>query len=336
MKRARLHLVLLALCLAIGVIAQSPSRRVTVATAKGDTVEGVLRAISDKEVTLEVAGQPLTIPMENVRYISFAGKIETGATGGTTPTGSAMDRAFSALADLQSAAEIGVMRSQWNDRLLAAVPSIRAFTRASDTDWPDVKAAMEMAVDSYQTPLASLDNWSFASMDFRNASKATRYAKTLASIPEEKNHRETPTTGTSLTLGVAVSGRLGFGDASATGRPGGRGTGTATGPLGYVDSYILTVPVKSQIAIDAFCDPYVCNIDVTGPSGKAMGAAGSLTSGAPAHFKKSLDPGNYTVQIVGKVGSYTMTASVVEKQEFRSPHESRIRPLPPPGRRMAQ
>jgi hypothetical protein len=204
-KHTGLHVVLFALCLAVGVVAQSPSRRITVATTKGDTIEGVLRTISDKEVTLEVAGQPLTIPFENVRYISFAGKIETAATGGTPPTGSAMDRAFSAIADLQSAAEIGVMRSQWNDRLLAAVPSIRAFTRASDTDWPDVKAALEMAVDSYQTPLASVDLWGAASIWFASASKATLYAKKLASIPEEKNHREIATMDVSLTLGVPVS-----------------------------------------------------------------------------------------------------------------------------------
>ena len=52
---------------------------VTVMTRDGEVVEGRLVSASDTEVVIRIAGQPITLAVESLRYISFDGRIEMSA-----------------------------------------------------------------------------------------------------------------------------------------------------------------------------------------------------------------------------------------------------------------
>lgn len=106
---------------AIDLGAQDAARRVTAVTAKGEVIEGILKSATETLVTLEVAGQQIQLPIAGLRYISFVGKLaaETAAKPALSP----MEDAFAAVAELRTAAETGVLRSQWADKLRVAVPT---------------------------------------------------------------------------------------------------------------------------------------------------------------------------------------------------------------------
>ena len=63
---------------------QSPEEGIaaTIETRTGDMVEGIFVSATETEVVFRVAGQPLTIPVETIRYISFDGRIGTSTDGG--------------------------------------------------------------------------------------------------------------------------------------------------------------------------------------------------------------------------------------------------------------
>lgn len=67
---------------------QQEARRATVVTIAGDTVEGSLRGFENGAVLVEVAGQTIRVPVQEVRYISFVGRLETPAAPAPTPAGS--------------------------------------------------------------------------------------------------------------------------------------------------------------------------------------------------------------------------------------------------------
>src|SRR5512140_611014 len=85
--------------------AQEPGRKATVTTKKGETVEGMFVAASQGEVVLQVAGQRLAIPLDEVSVISFAGKLQQSASGALVRP---IDDAFEAFGELHAALEIGV------------------------------------------------------------------------------------------------------------------------------------------------------------------------------------------------------------------------------------
>ena len=57
-------------------IAIAQERRVSVATKDGDLVEGTFRGATNASVSVVIAGQKISIPTDNVKYIFFAGKLE--------------------------------------------------------------------------------------------------------------------------------------------------------------------------------------------------------------------------------------------------------------------
>lgn len=278
------------------VAAQSASKRVTALTVKGEVVEGVLKSATDATVTIEVAGQPIQIPLDTLQYLSFVGPLAPRSSANAAATRSPMDDAFAAIADLKSAAEVGVLRTQWADRILACVPRVRAFTRSPPADeWPDVKAALEMAIDEYD---GAINNWGLASFYFSRGSDAADFAKDLAAKPEERSHRETPAPESTLRFGVPAAGRLGFGD-------------TTLAAKGYSETFSLSVEQKTKVLLDLDCVPVgtACDVVVTGPDGKVIDDRNYDGS----KFEKSLPPGTYKVQVTtdgpGKVGLYKLVAT---------------------------
>ena len=287
------------------LLAQSSPKRVTAVTVKGDVVEGVLKSATETTITVEVAGQPIQLPIDTLQYVSFIGPLAARGASAAASALNPMEAAFAAIAELQSAAQVGVLRPQWNDRLLAAVPRIRAFTESSREEWSDVKAALEMAVYEYQFPLNSVSSWQYGDMYFRAGGRAAAYAKELAAVPAERTHKETPSPEGRLSFDTPVSGRLGFGDATL-----------ADGA--YVETYVLSVSAKSDVALDLECTPGSCEAVVRGADAKPInGRPGFNLKDPPGRkFKKSLMPGVYKVQVTTsrprEVGTYKLTASVVK------------------------
>ena len=75
------RIVVVALGIAVGVApaAAQTGTPVTVVTRDGDVVEGWLVSATDTEVVIRIAGQPLTLAVELLSYISFEGRIEPSA-----------------------------------------------------------------------------------------------------------------------------------------------------------------------------------------------------------------------------------------------------------------
>ena len=260
----------------------------------GDLVEGVLKGATLTTITVEVAGQQVQIPIDTLQYLSFVGPLSARGSTSTAATLSPMDDAFAAVAELKSAAEVGVLRPQWADRMLAAVPRIRAFTRSPEPEWSDVKAALEMAVDEYGK---AVDSWTMASFYFSNGSNAADYAKDLAAKPDERTHRESAAPETPLLLGTPAIGRLGFGDTMLTGK-------------GYAETYSLSLSQKTKVAVALDCVPLptACDVIVIGPDSKID------DRGYDPEFEKSLSAGVYKIQVATdtprKVALYKLTATV--------------------------
>src|SRR5688500_15207056 len=81
-------------------------RRVTIETVKGETIEGTFRGASEDEISIELAGQALKIPVASVRYVSFAGRVM--ASRPATP--GSVDDAFNALDELDAIVKVGILR----------------------------------------------------------------------------------------------------------------------------------------------------------------------------------------------------------------------------------
>lgn len=294
---------LLLLCSIHSLNGQGAAKRVTAATTKGDLVEGVLKGATEGTITVEVAGQQVQIPIDTLQYLSFVGPLAT-RTEKLPAVSNSMEGAFAAIAELQTATEVGVLRTQWADRLLAAVPRIRTFTQSADANWPDVKAALEMAVSEYR---GALDNWQAGSIYFEDGARAARYAKDLAAKPEEEHHKEAPAPQKELPFGTPAFGRLGFGDAVI---PDGR----------YAEVFSLSVGQKINVAFALDCIPVSggCTSLVTGADGKPIELVRDYRDSSVRGFRttKPLQPGIYVVQVTtshpGYVGQYKITASALK------------------------
>ena len=65
-------------------IGQQEARRATVVTLAGDVVEGIFRGFADGFLLVDVAGQTIRVPVQEVRYVSFVGRLEAAAVPAPT------------------------------------------------------------------------------------------------------------------------------------------------------------------------------------------------------------------------------------------------------------
>lgn len=201
-------------CLAGLAWAQEPGRRATVTTKKGETVEGMFVAANQREVVLQVAGQRLAIPIDEVSVISFVGKVQESASGAPVRP---IDDAFEAFGELHAALEIGVQREKYAARLRETLPRVEAFLNSPPGSFADVRLLMAAAVRDYQVPfgagslLSSATRWTSSSPYWRDAASKIAYAKELAAQPGEESHQEDPAE-RDIPTSTTVSGRLGSGD----------------------------------------------------------------------------------------------------------------------------
>lgn len=295
----------LALSLTTGLVmvalsAQS-ARRVTLVTQKGDVIEGTLKSATDADVVIEVAGQPLRVSLETIRYMSFVGKLDAAPPMGTD-SGKPLEVALKALKELRGASRVGMLREQYSEKLVATLPQVRAFAEGPGDSWADVKIAMMFAVARYEAPMASLEMWTNAGFNMTVAGNYVDYVEALMALKDEETHTEKPSD-QAISIGSDVTGRLGKGDVIMA------KTVEKSAAGGFGDNWTLDMKTPSQVTIELTskpCHPYLV---LTDESGKKLDSdAGGSLSGQ-ARIRKSLPAGRYHIwagSSVSEVGTYKL------------------------------
>jgi hypothetical protein len=195
-----------ALCCSVGgtlvgtagrAVAQQEDR-VTVGMRNGDVIEGAFRGATEAEISIQVAGQSLALPVPKIKYVSFVGALGTEASGAgpspadTKPAAGSLEDAFQALDELQAALRIGVLRAQYAEKLVETLPRVNAYLDQSPDEWLDVQALLHSALFWYKAPLGEITKysnpWENASDSFGHARDEIDYARALAAKPEERTH----------------------------------------------------------------------------------------------------------------------------------------------------
>ena len=165
-------------------IAIAQERRVSVATKDGDLVEGTFRGATNASVSVVIAGQKISIPTDNVKYISFAGKLE--GSGDVDSGATEFESAFAAIEEFQASLEIGLLREQFNEKLVETMPTVRSYIKSTGDEWADVKLAFALAIQDYQ---ATINQWRDRNQYIESAREWTEYAQFLRR-ESSANHRE--------------------------------------------------------------------------------------------------------------------------------------------------
>ncbi len=298
--------VFLAILGAPVVTADAP--KVTVATKKGDFIDGALRSASPSEVVIEVAGQPITIPTDGVKYLSFVGRIEqtptSSSASGTAP--GTIEDALAALDEIGKAVRVGVLRPQYADLMVAQLPRVMAFLDTPDEDWMDVRLALQAARHEYEGPLRSIEAWSNGSAYITEAGLWVLYAKWIREQPDARTHREAPFKG-QLQLDTPVEGRLGFGDSKLPAEL----ARYAELPSAPAEAYEIDLPQPGKLTLEVTSPtPGHPSLVVIDSFGKV------LDSDSSGRLKKDLKAtGHHTVWVVGNpVGTYKLTANFSPKR----------------------
>lgn len=295
MKRIIVGVALFVATASAVLVAQS-SRKVTVVTTKGDTIEGTVRSMSADQIVVELAGQPIPIATADIKYISFVGRIESpGPTGVTTDP---MEKAFESLRTLRAVAQVGVLRDQYSAKLIEHLPAVQHFITSTE-DWKDVRRALELSVSAYKEPMEDLLSWGNAGRSMSWGVAWAEYAELLSRRPNESSHVETESTA-KISVPGTVKGRVGFGDAMMP------ETLDKSNKGSYRDVVELTVPTKTSLEITMDCIPCEEHLLLTDAAGKKVAAP---IFNEP-HIRKTLNPGTYNIWVGGRksqIGEYTLT-----------------------------
>jgi hypothetical protein len=293
------------LLLAASSLAVAEDTKVSVATKKGDLVDGTLVGVSATDVSILIAGQSVKIPLADVKYLSFSGRLDTpcasGASGGARP-GSAED-AFAALDDLRGALQVGVLRPQYSDKTVALLPRVNAFARDIGTgEWMDVRIALAAAVSEYSIPLVSLEAWEQAPYRWARASRFVDYAKKLYSNPGERTHGETENIEGMLDLGKAIEMRLGVGDAKLPQLDSDWGGRSA-------ERYKFSIATPAKVIFTGTGAGYDHALFLMDTNGNRIGKE----TGESTSLKKKLQPGTYLLWVSSMFGDVKVQSDVEAK-----------------------
>jgi len=110
----------------------------------GERIEGTFKqATVDRGIVIEVAGQPITIPLEKVKAIYF-GTAPSASPTASTPTQEALD----ALRALRSVTENGISRRDYTPRLLDTKVKVDRYLASAAKD--PARNAMALTMRFYQ------------------------------------------------------------------------------------------------------------------------------------------------------------------------------------------
>ncbi len=301
---------LIILCIAAASPAISADgSKVTIATQKGDIVEGIFLAATATEITVEVAGQPLKIPVSSVKYVSFVGVLGAGGADAKAagPASGTMEAAFAALHKLQETLRVGVLRAQYSEKLVETLPTVNAFID-NGSDWPDVRLALASATVAYKRPLGAgtryYTPWQFAAGDFAEASVFIAYAESLAKIPSEKDHTESPDE-VPLELGREIEGRLGTGDRHVLNKL----TEKLAGRL--ADVYVVNLS-GGHLAVTMDQHFGTCGLVLADSAGVAVKVEAKDRPSSELRFDVKV-PGKYRIWAAGTMGTYKLNARMEQK-----------------------
>ena len=270
-------------------IAIAQERRVSVATKDGDLVEGTFRGATNASVSVVIAGQKISIPTDNVKYISFAGKLE--GSGDVDSEATEFESAFAAIEEFQASLEIGLLREQFNEKLVETMPTVRSYIKSTGDEWADVKLAFALAIQDYQ---ATINQWRDRNQYIESAREWTEYAQFLRR-ESSANHRESDEHQMIESHGFSTTGRLGVGDVLM---PAMLDKSTAGA---FNDVYLLeieqsgelTINVKKQLGLA------LLHTTVVAPDGKKI--EGDMGRGTVRTKKKLNRSGRYEVWIGGGI-----------------------------------
>ena len=288
---------------------QSPAEGIaaTIETRTGDMVEGIFVSATEAEVVFRVAGQPLTIPMETIRYISFDGRIGASTHGNEDFGEIELRAAIRALRSLKAQAD--ALKSEDSQSqvffaasLNAALPALTAFLSSVGDNWADVNHAIRMAVRYYRA--APDDDGTLDSSDLAWARGYVDYADKLSGDPGEKRYKEDAGELRVITLSQPVEARLGAGDREMDRDL----DGSSAGAYNDLFQFTLTEPMRTEIVL--LCDPCRPHLTLTGADGeKIEGDAAGYSS--RSRIRRDLEAGTYYIWAGatsrGDVGQYTLT-----------------------------
>lgn len=318
LRMGLVFLMMVAIGLAAAPAYGNDAVRVTVLTTAGDSIEGTLKGATPLEISIEVAGQVISIPTANVKYISFVGRLDQMTSSGESKP-DPLEDAFKAFDEIISATRVGILRDQYAAKLQATLPRVLIFTDIPGEAWSDVKEAMRAATAEYQQPLGEINGfynpWSGASWDWNYAQQWIAYARELAKQGDE-NHRESSTK-KDLAVGEDVVGRLGFGDQFLPETLGKSAFSTAASAYADVYRLNLTQPSTVRIKVDSEpCGPWVVLADITG---KVITKDRERFGTAALVSKTLKQPGEYEVWVScshygqhERVGRYRLNATVTK------------------------
>lgn len=208
-------------------------------------------------------------------------------------------RALAALSALEAATEVGMLRTQYSDKLVELLPVVREFVK-SGSGWQDVRLAMAKAEEHYKAPMESLDAWGNASTSMSAAAVWVDYSKSLAALPNEEHHEERQEI-KAIGLGDSVSGRLGFGDVLLPKSVDWSAAG------GFHDRYELSLGTATRVLLRAVARPCSAHLVVTDAGGKKI--EGDFGLHGNSSIKRALPAGKYSIWVgtmEGEIGNYTL------------------------------
>ena len=294
MRGAAQTLLLVVMALGLASVSIAEDRRVVITTKKGDMVEGFFRGATEEKLSVEVAGQPLLLPIDGIRSITFAGGV--GPEG--APAITDLAGVEQSLRPFHAALEIGMLRSEYAERLQQVLPPIVGFLKTRKPYWyPDAQLALNAALEAYKSPLASIYGWSSASSDWQKARAYLRYAEDVVRT-DPPDHREDPRE-KPLALSVETAGRIGFGDAA-----GPEFLGSPT----LADVYRISIARAGEILITAEGTPCSLNEELRDSADKELS-----TTHAPGGWAAKVKPGTYRLVVFcadGGVGTYKLRTAV--------------------------
>ncbi len=292
-------------------VAAQTGTPVTVETREGDRIDGRLLSATETEVTIRVAGQPITLPVSEVRYLSFVGAIvQSDGPGDRSNDGQAngpdplLVGLLNALRSIEVAADIGFDDEAREDYAqVYAEAFVRQFETSADTSWVDVRIALASALQQYREPLESDFRWTARERSFDRAVPFLSYATQLSADPSEASHTEDPEETRVLALSQLVEGRLGWGDREMAGVLDSSSEGA------YNDLFQFTLTESMRTEIELRCTPCAPHLTVTDAAGaKIEGDAGRR--GGRSRIRRDLEAGTYYIWAgtnkANDVGEYTL------------------------------